>query len=436
MRPLSVSTLRDEIHYHNALVVQTKIFHPSGQKLHVPGDVLTLAQAKLMFDLGMKSLYVLEPGEGERGARKTLGVERVPVAGLAAGDETREDIRRPDGELLVPEGSRIVESQLAKIRAEAEGTVLIRRRSMEEEIRQASSYAGYYPPRATRLPRPDTKVTRVTRVSTVCVRPLLVPRGRIFIAVPDELLRSILVNEMDVSGHEVTEFSDPGEAFKALGTSPPDLVVLDFPYSATFCSRLREGAAFRKTAALVYVEADRPSEEYRALHAGANLAPAKPPRRDLLFDAIRACLNLWKRRMAVAPALGADRRAAPRAAARVEFQAEDPSSPRPLALAHAEVRETGPGGLRIEYNVPPGTRHYAYTPHGVHPNHPLWEYALRNPMGRDLSVTLRAGARPPLVERARIVHAEPAGEFEVAGIGFDKAFGPAADFLSGLSPSK
>ena len=31
---------------------------------------------------------------------------------------------------------------------------------------------------------------------------------------------------------------------------------------------------------------------------------------------------------------------------------------------------------------------------------------------------------------------EPAGEFEVAGIGFDKAFGPAADFLSGLSPSK
>jgi len=436
MRQVAVSLLRDDIHYHAALVARTKIFHPTGLRLHVPGDVLTLAQAKLMFDLGMKSLYLLEPGEGERVARKSLGVERVSARDLAPGDELREDVRRPDGELLAPEGSRLVPSILERVHEESSGMVLVRRRNMEEELRQADSYLAYYPSRVTRLPRPDTRVTRVTRVSSVRVRPLFVPRARIFIAVPDELLRSILVNEMDVTGHEVIEFPDPSRAFQEAEQSPPDLVVLDTVDAAGFCTRLREGTAHRKVVVLVYVEAERPSEEYRALQSGANMVLARPPRPDLLLDAIRSCMEIWRRRVQVVPAVWGERRAARRTAVRLECRAEDPTSPRPLALSNAEVREAGPGGLKVEYNIPVGTRPYAYTPHGVHPRHPLWDFAQKNPLGRDVKVELRAGGLPPVEEWARVIHVEPAGEFEIAGLGFARPAGPMADFLAGLAPER
>lgn len=418
MKEIPVDVLREEIYLQGAVVAEAKVYHPTGQKLHTIGDVITLAQARLMWDLGMKSVFFLEPGEDDRAARRSLAVERVPAAELKPGDIVREDVRRPDAELVVPEGATLDVHSVAEILSKGVETVAIRRRGMQAELKQASDYVAQNPPPATtKAPRPDTRVTRVTTVRTINVRPFLVPRARIFVAIPDELLRSIITNTLLVSGHEVTEFKTTADALAATERTFPDIVLIDFPDAQTFCVQVRERMALRKVLVLVCVEEGRPAEGYKALGAGANEVVAKPPRRDVLLDKIRGCLALWRPRMKLDPCIIHQRRRTAREGGYPECGILDKGSSRPLALTRADVRDLSEGGVKIEYNVLGTTLPWAYSPHGVHPRHTLFMFAKANPLSRELRIILQ-GAGLPVEAPARVLHVWPGGEFERAGFEF------------------
>lgn len=437
MKEIPVDLLREEIYLQGAVVAQTKIFHPTGQKLHTQGDVITLAQAKLMWDIGMKTLFFLEPGEEERVARKTLGVERIAAVDLQAGDAVREDVRRSDGELVVAEGATLDGPQVVQILNAGIEQVSIRKRKMEAELKQAAEYMAKNPPPSapSKVPRPDTRVTRVTTVKSIHVRPLLVPRARLFVMVPDELFRSILVNTLVVCGHEVAEFPSAADALAAAEKSPPDIVILDFAVAADFATQVRERMALRNLLLLVCVEEARTSEAYKALLNGANDIVGKPPRRDILLDKIRALLALRRPRMKLESSLLAERRKQPRTGPYPECRVLDKGSTRPLPLTRADVRDLGERGARLEYNVLAGTLPHAYTPHTVHPRHILFPFAKANPLSRELRITLQGAGGASVELPAKVMHVWPCGEFERAGIEFQGSTDAVARYLV-VAPKK
>src|SRR6185295_7314377 len=110
MKETSADFIRLEINRVGAVVVETGLFHPSGVKLHAAGDVLGLDESRALHEANFTKLYLLEFGEDERDAKKSLGVEMLLAAKVAVGDQLADDIRKPNGALLLSEGTVIDEA--------------------------------------------------------------------------------------------------------------------------------------------------------------------------------------------------------------------------------------------------------------------------------------------------------------------------------------
>src|SRR5690242_13320660 len=101
MKEITADFIRTEVNRLGALVVETGLFHPSGVKLHGAGDALGLPEARALHEANVTKLFLLEFGEDERSARKSLGMTMVLPSKVKAGDELADDIRTPAGELLL-----------------------------------------------------------------------------------------------------------------------------------------------------------------------------------------------------------------------------------------------------------------------------------------------------------------------------------------------
>ena len=86
MIEVSGEFLRKEIVRLGAIIAQTTIFHPLGTKLHSESDPLTPAHAKLMYDVLLEKVCLLEPGEDEKSVERSLSTERIGIEKLAPGD--------------------------------------------------------------------------------------------------------------------------------------------------------------------------------------------------------------------------------------------------------------------------------------------------------------------------------------------------------------
>src|SRR5262249_44882206 len=150
-----------------------------------------------------KKLYLLEFGEDERSARKSLGVEMVLPMNVAVGDQLAEDIRTPGGELLLAAGTTIDESKLRHLlQTTSLLAVPLRPRKVADMTKQAEEYLAKKP-NASQGPRETaTRITRIMYIPTVPVRYLLIPRARVVVGIADDLLRTLLINALTSEGHE------------------------------------------------------------------------------------------------------------------------------------------------------------------------------------------------------------------------------------------
>jgi CheY-like chemotaxis protein len=432
VREVSVSVLRDELIRLGAIVVQTRLLHPCGLKLHSPGDVLTLPRTKLMAELGMEKLWLLEPGEGERAAERALSTEMVPLMDLERLDVVAEDIHGADGGVAIPAGTVLDEPHLKLAFRSGAQQVTIRRRGIEGLLRAAREYAGSLPPGPARPPRPDTRVTQMTtRALPAPVRPLLVPRARVIVALKDEFQRALVSNALAAEGHEVSEQSAPREAALAARSTRPDLAVIDLADAPLFLGMIRAPGGPAETAVIVAGDETRKEEVYRALQAGANDSLSLPPRPPVLLEKLRGCLQAMGKRVNVKPHVQAERRSGAREPGHFACGIVDRFLAKPLPVSSATVIDVGEGGLRVEYARPDQPGFDSWTSHAVHPRHYFYNYSKQSPLGRDLTVLLPSPAPgAPLEAMARFVHIEAARQFETAGLVFQKVRGSVRDHLS------
>src|SRR5205814_7008355 len=110
MNEVTADFIRTEINRLGAVVIETGLFHPSGLKLHPAGDTLSLAESKALHEGNFAKLFLLEFGEDERDARRSLGVEMLLPSKVVDGDQLAEDIRSPGGDLLLAAGTAIDDS--------------------------------------------------------------------------------------------------------------------------------------------------------------------------------------------------------------------------------------------------------------------------------------------------------------------------------------
>jgi CheY-like chemotaxis protein len=418
VREITADFLRDEVFRLGAVISQTKIFHPTGIKLHSIGDVITHAHAKRMLDLGIPSVHLLEPNEEERVAWRTLGVERVKKEELAIGDEIVEDVRGPAMELLAASGRKVDAAIADKARGSAVPLVTIRRRNMETAVKPAQDYIAQTAPPPLPFHKPDTRMTRVTSVGTIMARPLFVPRARVLVAVPDGLFRSIVANTLAAAGHEAVEHGSVADAIAIAQETHPDVIVVEGADAPAFCGALRSSEEFRTVSVIACIEAEKPADVYRALAAGANDTVAKPPRRDILLDKIRGCMAIQGKKVRLAPFVQKERRKGSRPAGGGECGLADPEMPKSLPFSRADAVDLGESGVRLEYNMPSWPNRWAYVPHGIHPKHFFYAYAASNPLGRSLLLTLPGPDGKPRTVSARAVHVAPRLEFEALGLAF------------------
>lgn len=432
MREVAVSFLRDELIRLGAVVVQTRLFHPCGLKLHSPGDAVTFERLKSMQELGFEKVVLLEPGEGEQAAQRALSTEMIPLMDLRKLDVVAEDLFGADGTAAVHAGQVVDEGTLRTALRSGAGQVTIRRRNLETLVRHAQEYVDGLPPRPARPPRPDTRVNQMTtRAMPAPVRPLLVPRARVLVALKDDFQRALIANAIAAEGHEVSELSEPREAALAARSTRPDAVLVDLADAAAFCGVLRAPGIEPGVAVLVVADESRREEIHKAFLAGVNEVLALPPRPQAIHEKLRGCLQAAGRRVNLRPHVQAERRAGPREPGNFACGLLDKFLSKPLAVSSATVLDVSEGGLRIEYGVPAVPGFDAWMGHAVHPRHSFYNYSKQSPLGRDLTVRLpapRGGA--PLEAMARFVHVERNKEYEIAGLAFQRVRGSVRDHLT------
>ncbi|HXX93201.1 MAG TPA: hypothetical protein VEN81_06175 [Planctomycetota bacterium] len=432
MREVPVSLLRDELIRLGAIVVQSRLLDASGLKLHSPGDVLTVARTKLMAELGIDRVWLLEPGEGEPTAQRALSTEMVAVSDLELRDVVAEDIRGADGQLAIPAGTILDEPHLKIAFRSGAEHVTVRRRGIEGLLRAAMEYVESLPPGPPRPPRPDTRVTQATlRSLPAAVKPLLLPRLRVIVALKDDFQRAIVSNALVAEGHEVSEQAQPREAALATRNTRPDLAVIDLSDAPAVLGVVRTPEGSVHTAVIVAGEETRREEFHRALLAGANDTLGLPARPAILLEKLRACLQAVGKRVNVKPHVHVERRSGAREPGHFACAIVDKFLSKPLPVSSATVLDLGEGGLRIEYGRPEHPGFETWMGHSVHPRHYFYNYSKQSPLGRDLTVILPAPAGgAPLEAMARFVHVEAAQEFETAGLAFQKVRGSVRDHLT------
>ena len=407
MKEITTDFIRTEINRLGAIVIETGLFHPSGLKLHTAGDALSLAEAKALHEANFTKLFLLEFGEDERDAKKSLGVEMVLPSKVVPGDQLAEDIRTPGGELLLAAGTTIEESHLQGLNSASILAVPLRHRKLAAMTKQAEDYLAKKAAAAQKPKESSTRITRMIHTSQSPVRYLVIPRARIVVGVSDDLLRTLLVNGLVSEGHEAVERKSPGAAVEDVFQERPHVILMDLGESLAAIQRLRTMEGVRNVAVLVCAEDARSAQLTNALHAGANDWIPRPPSRDVLNDKIKACQDLGLRKVQLAPSLRTERRKAPRPAAKGECDLKDPALGKPLPVFTGEILDLTDSGIRIGYNLPKWICPWAYAVHGVHPRHPFHPYSTSNLMPRDLRVTFPGPKGVPVEKPARVVHISP-----------------------------
>lgn len=417
MKELTTDFIRTEINRLGSLVVETALFHPSGVKLHSAGQPLTLAHSRFLHESGILKLYMLEFGEDERTARRSLGVEMVLPAKVVPGDKLAEDIRTPAGDLVLAAETVVDESMLSRIRTASILAVRIRHRRLAVLTKEAEGYLAINKDSMTGFKESVTRIMRM--VTSAPVRYLLIPRARILIGMADDLMRTLLRNALISEGHDVLERNSAGAAVDDAHQERPHILLIDLADALPVMGRIRGSEGLRNVTVLICAEAEKTSQIQNALYAGANDWIPRPPSRDLLSDRIKGCQDILLRRVEMTPSLGGERRKHPRDGVKGDCGLKDPAQSKPLPVTTGEIVDVSEGGLRIAYNVPRWPCPWAYSTHGVHPRHAFFPYAASNPMGTELRIDF-PGPSGAFIERAaRIVHLAPGpNNLEVMGLAF------------------
>ena len=107
MREVSVEALREEVTRLRGLVTLTRVFHPSGARLHGSGTPITLGEIKAMQQAGIQSVHFADLAEADLIAQRMLSTETVDLRDLAMGDVLADNIFNDDGTVLCPPGTHI-----------------------------------------------------------------------------------------------------------------------------------------------------------------------------------------------------------------------------------------------------------------------------------------------------------------------------------------
>ncbi len=429
MREVSVETLRNEVTRLGAVLTQTRVMHVSGVRLHPPAAVLGPAEVRAMQETGIRSVYLIEAGETEAGAQKELSSEAVEAYGLAAGDVLADDLKDHTGRVLHPAGTLIDAVLLQRGIPGGTGRIKIRRRGLKGADQQAKDYLARIPPPSPRVPRPDSRLTRVSEAAAP-VKVLLVPRARVLATVADNFQRAFILNSYAAEGHETFDrrWADlsPGE----LHQMKLDALVIDLAEAPAAIPVLRKTDLLRGLAVLVAGAEERKAETFKALNLGANGSLPLPPKRDVLLERLRGTLQSMGKQTAVKPAVVRDRRAQAREGGHFVCQVRDPFLKNPLPFQAVTALDLSDSGMKIEFARPPWPQPHAYLAHGVHPQHFCFNYAKDNPLGRDLTLTLPPAAGRQLEVSAKFVHLSVNGAYETAGLVFQRPKGSVREHVS------
>jgi CheY-like chemotaxis protein len=426
MKEVTADFIRSEIARLGSVVIETGLYHPSGLKLHSAGEPLTLSQAKSLHESGIHKLHLLEFGEDERTAKKSLGIEHVLPAAAAAGDQLAEDIRKPNGELLLAAGTALDDATLEVIRSASILAVPIRHRKLAALTKQAEEYLAKHVEQTTAgFKEPVTRITRVMHATTAPARYLLIPRARVLVGIADDLLRTLIVNALTSEGHDPVERKSAGAAAEDVWQERPNILLLDLTESLALLPKLRGTEGPRNLAIIVCGDEERTAMIHNALYGGANDWVPRPPSRDVLNEKIKGCQDILLRRVQLAPSLRSERRRFPRQPVKAECSLRDALLTKPLPVTTGESVEISEGGIRLAYNVPKWPCPWAYTTHGVHPRHPFFAYAGANPGGQNLQVVCPGPKGVPIERLARVAHLLPGlNDIEVMGLNFPQAIEP------------
>lgn len=429
MKKITADFIRQEVARFGALVAQTPVFHPCGLQLHAAGDVLGLGHAKALRESFVDELALADFREDPR---KALGIQTVPRHQVQPGDVLAEDLRTHRNEILLPAGTAMDRDNLARLQDTSLLAIPIRHRQLPALTERANAYLAHAPAAEVRVRDTATRVKRVTPLAFNGVRYLLIPQAKILVAVEDDLLRIFLVNALTSEGHVVAERKSRTDFTRGVEEERPHLIILDLEGCEHVLPDLRGQSDTRIRTILVCAPEGKAAQIHKALLTGANDWMPRPPHRDLLNEKVQACQGLIGRRVHLAPSLRGERRASPRQERKGGVGLRDLALSKPLAVPRADLVDASDGGLRIDYNRPPWPIRWAYTGHGVHPDHFFYAYAVENPLAHDLTVNFPGPRNEALERTARVVHVEPKfdvkDDLEVIGLKF-------TDGESGAAPA-
>jgi hypothetical protein len=383
-----------------------------------------------MQEVGIKSVYLLEAGESEQDALKSLTTESLSVSRLSVGDVLVEDLKASSGQVLLKSGTRIDEVFHAGPVRAASGPVLVRKRNSEGGEGQAKSYLARIPEPTPGPPRPDSRVMRAVPAPPAPLKVLLAPRARILVTIEENFQRSLVVNSYASEGHEVVNRRWADVSRGDLQHLKLDALIVDLEDAAAAVSMLRKADLFKGVGILVAGADTRKAEIFKAISAGANGSVSLPPRRDQLLEKLRGTLQALGKRVAVKPAVLADRRTTPREGGHFVCHLSDPFLKNPLPIREATVLDLGENGIRIEYPRPAWPQAHAYLAHGVHPQHFCFNYAKDNPLGRDFVVAMPPAGGKEMQLSAKFVHVSANSDYETAGLVFHRVKGSVRDHIS------
>jgi CheY-like chemotaxis protein len=422
MKKLTADFIRQEVTRFGAVVAQTSVFHPCGLKLHSSGDVLSLAHAKALREAIVDEVVLADFREDPR---KALGIQQVPRHQLVPGDVLSEDVRNHRNELILPAGTAMDADGIARLQDSPVLAVAVRHRQLPTLMQRAQAYLAHCPAAGAGAAESGTRVTRISGQAASPVRYLLIPQAKVLVAIADDLLRIFLVNALTSEGHQVSHRSSKLDFVRAVEEERPHLVILDLEGVEFILPELRGMSDTRIRTVLVCAPDGRAAQIHNALLAGANDWMPRPPSRDQLNDKLQGCQGLLGRRVQLPPSLRSERRAAPREPGKGVVELRDPELGKPLPVTRGDLMDRSAGGLRIDYNRPAWTCSWAYTGHGVHPNHFFYAYSAENPLGRDLIVSFPGPKNEPQERPVRVMHLTPTEDLEILGLKFSDAGSPA-----------
>jgi CheY-like chemotaxis protein len=411
MRELSGEAWAAEIARLGAIALQAWAFDMSGIELHAPGDAITSAQARLLRELAIPSVFLTEPREKPDETATALGAERVAGADLRESDFLAREVR---GRTSFPAGTRTEGTALEAMRSLPGGTFLVASRARLLEAARAAEYLARGGRSPARLFRPDP----AQDAASAPVHWPAVPRAEVLVALQDDAARLRLVNALLAAGHGARE--QRGWSLPEGAKGKIDVVIVGLADAARAAAEVRRDPMLQFCAILAVGEDARGAAAFKALQSGANEVLSLPVRPDALLEKVRSCGGLQGKRLRWAPFVLSERRAGPRERKPTTCRLRDPFLTKPLPISTATVLDIGDGGIRIEYGLLEGIDLRHYQPNAVHPSHFFYGYARLNPLGRDLEAAIVRPGLPDLVSPARVVHVSRAFNAEVAGLVFIK----------------